>query len=77
MSGRRIELITVQFETPYKDEAAKIVEALVKSYKEYQSSQRNSSASEVPSRPPDRARNQEGTGQQAGRAQLSARFTAC
>jgi capsular exopolysaccharide synthesis family protein len=45
--GKKNELITVQFETPYKDEAAKIVEALVKSYKEYQSSQRNSSASEV------------------------------
>ena len=45
--GKKDELISIEFDTPYKDEAAKIVTALVDSYKEYQSKQRNSSASDM------------------------------
>lgn len=45
--GKKDELLTVTFDTPYRDEAQKIVAALVNAYIEYQSKQRYSSTSEV------------------------------
>jgi capsular exopolysaccharide synthesis family protein len=45
--GKKDELISIEFDTPYKDEAVKIVSALLDSYKDYQSKQRNSNASET------------------------------
>jgi capsular exopolysaccharide synthesis family protein len=45
--GKKDELLSVQFDTPYRDEAQKIVSAYVDSYVEYQSKQRHSSSAEV------------------------------
>jgi polysaccharide biosynthesis transport protein len=45
--GKKDELLSVQFDTPYRDEAQKIVAAYVDSYIEYQSKQRHSSSQEV------------------------------
>ena len=45
--GKKHELLTVQFDTPYRDEAQKIVAAYVDSFVEYQSKQRHSSSAEV------------------------------
>ncbi len=45
--GKKDELLSIEFDTPYKDEASTIVDALVKSYREYQSKQRNSTATET------------------------------
>lgn len=45
--GKKHELLTVQFDTPYRDEAQKIVAAYVDSFIEYQSKQRHNSSSEV------------------------------
>jgi capsular exopolysaccharide synthesis family protein len=45
--GKKDELLSLEFDTPYKDEAVRIVDTLVASYKDYQSKQRNSSASEM------------------------------
>ena len=45
--GKKDELLSVQFDTPYRDEAQKIVQAYVDSYIEYQSKQRHNSSAEV------------------------------
>ena len=42
--GKKDELLSVRFDTPYREEAQKIVAALVDSYINYQSKQRHSSA---------------------------------
>jgi capsular exopolysaccharide synthesis family protein len=44
--GKKDELLSIQFDTPHKDEAQKIVAALVDAYTNFQSKQRHSSASE-------------------------------
>jgi capsular exopolysaccharide synthesis family protein len=45
--GKKDELISIEYDTPYKDEATKIVSALVDSYRDYQSKQRGSIATET------------------------------
>jgi capsular exopolysaccharide synthesis family protein len=45
--GKKDELLSVQFDTPYREDAQRIVAAFVDSYIEYQSKQRHSSSSEV------------------------------
>jgi capsular exopolysaccharide synthesis family protein len=45
--GKKDDLISLQFDTPYRDEAQKIISALIDSYTEYQSQQRHASSSEV------------------------------
>jgi len=45
--GKKDELISLSFDTPYRDEATKIVSALVNSYIEYQSKTRHTNTSEV------------------------------
>ncbi len=45
--GKKDELISVQFDTPYKEDAQKVVSALVDSYINYQSKSRQTSASDV------------------------------
>jgi polysaccharide biosynthesis transport protein len=45
--GKKDELLSLEFDTPYKDEAVRIVDTLVTSYKDYQSKQRSSSASDM------------------------------
>ncbi|MEO6435735.1 MAG: polysaccharide biosynthesis tyrosine autokinase [Tepidisphaeraceae bacterium] len=45
--GKKDDLIAVQFDTPYKDDAQKIVAALVDSFIEYQSRQRHTNSTGV------------------------------
>lgn len=44
--GKKDELISIRFDTPYRDEAQKIVAAILDSYTNFQSKTRHSSASE-------------------------------
>lgn len=45
--GKKDELITVSFESPYRDEAQKIVAAVVDGYVEFQSKQKRSTAADI------------------------------